>query len=311
MMLTGSAVLLLVVGTASAQTHQERSVARSNAQSGLTAFENGDHDKAIEHLTRAESVVHAPTHLLYIARSHVAAGRLLEGQEFYLTVINETLPEGASGVFVEAQDTAAIELRELMGRLSKVNIKIIGGAPAGLRITIDDVELPNIAVGVATPVNPGRHVVEATAPGKRLARAEWSVDEGEVEAISLELLDQPESSSTPAQPADENQLDWQPIAGWTGVALGGGALVLGTVTGILAISEQRKLDETCSQGVCPVGSDLDDYHLMRTLSTAGFIVGGVLTAAGVTLLLTSPSSKSQASLSTYVAFGSIGFEGKF
>jgi hypothetical protein len=66
--------------------------------------------------------------------------------------------------------------------------------------------------------------------------------------------------------------------------------------------------------------DLDAFRSLRTVSTIGYVVGGVGIAAGVTLLLTAPESKpaaeAHAALDTprwtpYVGLGSAGVAGTF
>lgn len=82
--------------------------------------------------------------------------------------------------------------------------------------------------------------------------------------------------------------------------MGGGALglVLGGVTGALAFSKKRTLDDSpaCADGKClhSVEGDVSSLRTFRTVSTIGFVAGGVLTATGVVLLLTSNDSSAQA-----------------
>ena len=66
-------------------------------------------------------------------------------------------------------------------------------------------------------------------------------------------------------------------------------------------------------------SDVDSYHLLGTLSTVGFVVGGVGAAAGVVLLLVQPKHESvpQAAstaglqVTPVVGLGTVGAVGRF
>ena len=69
--------LLTAAPMADAQTNSERAGARAAAGEGLKAFNEGRHAEAIDLFTRAESLVHAPPHLLYIARANEKLGWLV------------------------------------------------------------------------------------------------------------------------------------------------------------------------------------------------------------------------------------------
>src|SRR4051812_5156740 len=71
-------------GVAGAQTDHDRAAARSAAEAGADAFEQGHFERSLEFFGRAEQLVHAPPHLLYMARSFVKLGRLVDARETYL-----------------------------------------------------------------------------------------------------------------------------------------------------------------------------------------------------------------------------------
>jgi hypothetical protein len=102
--------------------------------------------------------------------------------------------------------------------------------------------------------------------------------------------------------------------------------MLGGITGVLAVKKHSKLSPYCSGGVCGPDqkADLDNYHTLGTLSTIGFVVGGVGAAAGVVLLLVKPPSqnndaageltskpRSAINVNPFVGLGSAGVEGTF
>src|SRR5580658_7740380 len=67
---------------------------------------------------------------------------------------------------------------------------------------------------------------------------------------------------------------------------GGVGIATGAVAGVLAIGKHSTL-----AGECPADckqSDIDSYHAIGAISTAGFIAGGVLAGAGLVLILTAP-----------------------
>src|SRR5436190_24014691 len=97
-----AALLLLSSTAAFAQTDLERATARDAANSGRSAFEAGQYEKAIDSFSRAESLVHAPPHLLFLARSQAKLGRLIGAHETYLKITRETLKPNAPKAFSDA-----------------------------------------------------------------------------------------------------------------------------------------------------------------------------------------------------------------
>jgi hypothetical protein len=78
------------------------------------------------------------------------------------------------------------------------------------------------------------------------------------------------------------------------LAAGGAGLAFGGVTGLLALNKRGELDDTgkCTDG-CPTSltSDVNELNRYRTLSTVGFIAGGVLAGVGIVLWVTAPSEQ--------------------
>ena len=76
-------------------------------------------------------------------------------------------------------------------------------------------------------------------------------------------------------------------------------LLLGSITGAMVLSKKAKLeDEGCVNYHCYTSQqdDVDSINSLRTISTVGFVLGGVGLAAGVTLLLTAPKAKETVAL---------------
>src|SRR5688572_12247306 len=105
----GAALLvsaLTLGGRALGQTDEQRAAARSLATEGATAFNEGRYQDAVDMFTKAESLLHAPPHLLFLARSHAKLGQLVKAREAYMKVVKETLPPNASPAFRNAQSSA-------------------------------------------------------------------------------------------------------------------------------------------------------------------------------------------------------------
>jgi hypothetical protein len=105
---------------------------------------------------------------------------------------------------------------------------------------------------------------------------------------------------------------------YVGFGVGAAGLILGSITGGIAVGQESTLKKNCTDGVCRSTDDkstLDSFHTMTTLSTVGFVVGGVGVAAGAVLFFMSPSSSSSSTKSGWIAPtigpGTIGAVGRF
>ena len=83
---------------------------------------------------------------------------------------------------------------------------------------------------------------------------------------------------------------------------------------MLASGKKNDLDANCNaEKRCPPDqeSTLDTAKTFSTVSTIGFIVGGVGIATGTVLLFTSSGSSKSGSVSPYVGLGNAGVTGTF
>jgi hypothetical protein len=287
---------------AQAQTDQERAAARTAAVSGIKAYEAKDYEKALALLVRAENVVHAPTHLLFIARSHEALGHLVEATETYRRIINETLSEKASSGFVQAHEAAQAELPAVIKRIPSLEIHVSGADADSLEVTVDGKAFPNVGIGLPTPINPGSHVVVASASGKKPAEVRVTLEEKQTESVTLELVDDEGSPAQakeagigaeiePETPDRSGKRVGAPVIA-TMIA-SGVFLATGSAFGILALGQNGKFQDTND------GTDEDGATQYRNQArTFGIVAdvgfGAAALSAGVAVILYATSSKGSA-----------------
>jgi hypothetical protein len=168
------------------QSNDERTFARAAAAEGAKAFSEKRWADAIDLFKRAESMVHAPPHLLYIARAQVETGRLVEARENYLTLVHEDLKPDAPQVFRSAKDSAGEELKAVEARLAYVTLVLKGANASDVSLTQDGGKIPSAMVGIARPVNPGAHTFEGSGKGLG-GTASITLKEGERQRLTLEL----------------------------------------------------------------------------------------------------------------------------
>jgi hypothetical protein len=338
--LRSSLAALAVVAAASsafAQSDADRATARQLGQNGEQALAAKDYKRAEDDFRRADSLIHAPTLVLGLARALAGEAKYVEAQEAYQRIIREGVAPGAPDAFKKALDAAKTEVQDVEPKIGGVTISVQaagGGDVPNVKVTIDDVPVNAAALGVKRVANPGAHVVKASADGFKPATLNVTVPVGGAVDAPLTLEKDLTVPATPASepapatnaPAAQPNAPEQPAAStssgggsilpWIAFGVGGVGLGLGAVTGILAIGKHSDLSNSCKPTCGPAQqSDLDSYHTLGTLSTVGFIVGGIGAAAGVALLLLQPkaseASSAAPSASLFFGPGTVGAAGSF
>jgi hypothetical protein len=345
------AVLLFAGALAPSVAHAEvsdgdKATARQLAIDGYDALKKSDYAGAAERFKRADSLYHAPTITLGLARAQAGLGKLVAAQELYSRVVHEPLPPNASAGVTKAVEDAKRELEALSPRVPSVVINVNGGdAP---KVTLDGTEVAAAALGVKRPAEPGKHVIRATAAGFAPGEATVNLLEGKNESITIELKPGQDASALPvvaaapgvtpplvepgeptpvigsarpAVPASdhvETKSSMQKTLGVIVLGVGAAGLIVGGVTGGLALGKHGDILKSCPEGHCSpdqkasVQPAIDSYNSMGAISTIGFIAGGALAATGVVLMLTAPRAKvEQAAIMPVLGFGFVGANGSF
>jgi hypothetical protein len=309
----GSLLACLLPAAAAAQppSDADRVTARALAHEGYEAQKRGQYADAADRFQRAEALVHAPT-------LEVGLGKLVEAHETYQRIVRETLAPNAPAPFARAIEDARAELAALEPRLAWVTLEVRG--PSSPDVRIDGTPVPVAVLGVKRACNPGEHRVQASAAGYAPASRTFSVTEGENATIALPLAPLPAPPPEPvaeSRPADgtptareTSSTPFGRTAGIAALGVGAAGLVVGGVTGVLALTKHASLSGGCPDGHCPASrsSDVSLYNTYATVSTAAFAVGAVGAVAGVTLLLTTPK---QAPVTAYAGFLHAGIAGSF
>jgi hypothetical protein len=339
--------IALVAPRLSAQTEEDRAAARSLATQGIAAYSEGRHGVALDLFSRAESLLHAPPHVLYMARAAAKLGQLVRARELYLKLGREELPASAPQAFRDAQIAANDEVRAVEPRLANlvINVKVPPGLDAtSVKVEMDKKPISAAVLGVSFPADPGKHHLMASAPGFQSKLVEVTLAEAGRGAAELLLAPTgapvPMTVGQPVQPAPAARtatpvavvgIDSATMASgspaWmrplSYVAMGVGVLGLGagTVFGLASRGNRTDADSLESQCGSPclnsdplvLQIDAKDNQARRqmTLAVVGFVVGGVGVASGVTLFALSSRkpTKSARSVTPFVGWGNAGLSG--
>lgn len=180
-------------------------------------------------------------------------------------------------------------------KLSKLILMPPTPVPAGLEITRDGEKVDISQLGAGVIVDPGPHAIVVSAPGSK--RWEKSVDVppdgGTASVVLVVVSDAPEPPPPPPETSDPGT----PIriGGLVAAGVGLVGVGLGAAFGLVASSRlsDSNADNHCdAQNTCDaVGLGLRaDAKSAATISTIGFIAGGVLIAGGLTMFVLAPKS---------------------
>lgn len=299
--------LVLCTSPAVAQSDEDRAGARAAATAGATAFDEGKWAEAVDLFTRAETLVHAPPHLLFIARAYLKMGRLVRARENYLKITREALAPSAPKAFTEAHAAAKTEIASLEARIPTVKISVDGEGAQSASLVMDGNKLASALAGVPFPIDPGEHKFAARTKTLTSEEVTVKVAEGANEALSLSLkIPLPKSAEDPEPvvvptappPADRAPPPTEKgnglrIASYAAVGVG----VLGGVVGTLFLTKNHstrdEVDALCPDGRCPESqrtkiASLDrDADSAGTMAWVGYGVGLAGLAAGATLFVLS------------------------
>jgi hypothetical protein len=163
----------------------------------------------------------------------------------------------------------------------------------GLVIHRDGEEIPLAMVGSDLPTDPGKHTIEATAPGYSVWQTSVVIS-GDKDKKTLQipkLMPAPvsEKGGTPPNKPKRN-------IGIAAAGLGVAGIGLGAVMGLMAasdVSNAKGDNALCPNSKCtPAGREaIDSANTKALVSTIGFGVGIAAAGVGVFLIATSGGSK--------------------
>jgi serine/threonine-protein kinase len=237
------------------------------------------------------------------------------------------------------RETAARErAQKLEPKLSKLTIIAAPGAKVEIRR--DGAVIAPSLVGTAVPVDPGEHLVTASAPGKATFEARIVVrPDGHLATVSIPQLAEAGAAPPPATPPPPvtpppatppppplapppvggpprppREPDAPPSSSATGRIIGGAAVGVVGLAGIgaaggLAAAAKSKLDSSNKNGCNPKtdvcnakGADLRNSAVtLGNAATVALVAGGVVAAGGLGLFISGMVSRAGAKNATVTA----------
>jgi hypothetical protein len=303
----GAVALAFAVRPAAAQTQStDSAMAETLFEEGKDLMEAGDYANACPKLAESYRLDKGSGTLTALAMCHEKLNKTATAWAEFIEVVTEAQQAGRA----DREKFARQHVSALEPRLSRLTISV---APETARlpdvqVRRDRVVVGSAAWGVASPVDPGEHVIEASAPGHKAWSARVTVGDSadkqsvDVPALEEKADDSPSNSSSdepapvttpPPVPESPHRGGTQRAISYVVGAAGIVSLGVGTTFGVMAVSKSNDAKSQCH----PPPNDCDAAALPvnRQAKTDAVIadvtlgVGIVAVGVGLYLLLSAPS----------------------
>jgi hypothetical protein len=306
-------VLLLSFWAVSArgQGVSEAALAEALFRDGKALFAAGQYAQACPKFAESERIDPQVGTLMNLALCHEKQGRTASAWAEYSRAATLSLRGGQTAREQVARASAAA----LEPKLSRV--VLVADSTAPTKVTLDGETIGSAVFGTAIPIDPGTHLVVASAEGRVPFQQSFDiVDGGENQTIHIpELAEIARVAAAPPPVAEARSVSLPRTVGWTLVGSGAAAVALGSVFGVVAFKEKSAAEGQCGPAAC-TASGLSDVSTMKTsevVSTMAIGVGVVAAAAGIFLVLrrgareaSAPATTSWLELHPLVGSGPVG-----
>lgn len=274
--------------------NQDRALAEALFRDGKILVESERLEEACVKFQESQRLDPALGTLLYLATCYAQTGKTASAWAAF-----QSAAEMAQRGKDTARETLAREREKgLEAKLSQLRISI--SIPVeGLRIRIDDHSIGSGALSTALPFDPGPHVIEATAPGKRTWTETIQLESGPVvrkvqippmqDAIVQATPEVPKPAMKPVVLLRDDQstsgVDWHQF-GLVTLGVGAAGVVTGSYFGARAYSQAKDAEHHCSGQLCSEQglSGYESAHKSAVYANVSFGVGIVGLAAGTYLI---------------------------
>jgi hypothetical protein len=282
----------------------DKAAAQTLFDEGRKLMAEGKLDKACPKLAESQKLDPGVGTQFQLADCHERLGQTASAWAGFLEVASAARALGQSDREKVARERAAA----LSTRLSKLTIvSPQAEALPGLEIKRDGAVVGRALWGSAIPVDPGTHVIEAAAPGKKPWQSATQIagEHASVVVTIPALDDAPAKTQAAREPGGSSLAVTSDDTGapgksrrTLGLIVGGVGIVglgIGTTFAVIAKSKYNDSLASCSpdnknrcndQGV----SLRDDARSAGNVATVAFGVGGAALVAGAVLFFTAPST---------------------
>jgi hypothetical protein len=171
--------LALSLSAAAGANPNDKITAEALFEAGRAAMERGDFATACAKFEESNRLDPAVGTLLNLANCKERLGELATAWVLFREAA-QRLPAGDA-----RQPVAHKRADALRQRIPRLVVSLGAGAPEGTRVVRDGAELGAASLGVALPLDPGRHVITVSAPNHEQRRYAVELKEGERTQLSV------------------------------------------------------------------------------------------------------------------------------
>lgn len=315
-------------GAALAQKAPSQAAAQALFEEGRKLMTAGKYSDACPKLAESQKLDPGAGTLINLAACYDKNGQTASAWATYKEAVSESEKSNRPEWAAKARQRASA----LEPTLAKLVVVVPDSSRiAGLAVRRDGADVGSSEWGLAIPVDPGQHQIEATAPGRKPWKTTVQVGKTrEAIPVTVPALEpnpeatKPTTQEPPARtvvappppPAEDAAVgSGQRTVGLVIAGVGVVGLGVGAVFGLQAMgSKGDAKDRGCASDLvtCPTQEGLDAVDSARsraTISTIGIIAGGVLVVGGGVLFLTSPKARSSTAATRGVTTWRVGSVG--
>lgn len=270
--------------------------ARALFKKGMEARAAGRNEEALEKLKAAHALGRTPITGHELAKQYESAGLIVEALETAIDVSRIPVAVDETERSAEARTQSAALATALKPRIPTLVVKIVtvSKTTAELFVTIDGKRVPDAAIGEAYRVDPGAHDIRAHYENGEEVSAQITLAERDNKTVELSPV-VPKVIVRPTTPGSKPSA----VPAIIGFGIAGAGLVVGSITGVMAITAKNDLENKClKSGMCPTPlfGKIDDANLYATVSTVAFVTAAIGGTFGLVWVLATaePSSSSSA-----------------
>lgn len=274
---------------------------------GKRLFERGDFALACGRFEASLALQPGIGARLWLADCYENLGRNASAQRQFRLAEDE-----ARNTSDKRESIAARRAEQLEPRVIKISVHI-ESPKDNQRVEVDGAPLKASDPESPIKIDPGRHLVTATAPGYVSWQLTFDADAPERVATVIVPELAPVVRASPQESAQgPTHSSPVPVMRTTGVIVAGAGAVgiaVGSVFAILAIRDHSRSKDGCDANFCTAeahSQGVSALHEANT-ATAAFITGGTLLAAGAALFFFSP----RFSVTVNAASRAVGLHGSF
>lgn len=283
-----------VAGAAPAET--DRAFAQSLFEEGRRLMNEGDYEAACEKLEESQRLDPSGGTVLNLALCREQEGKLATASRLF----KQALSAAQRDERPDRAQAAESHLAAIESKVPWIKLKVLGARP-DQEVLVDGVVVREPAWGTKMSLDPGKHEVRARAPGMRhwSQTLDLSASVGvSVTVPALRPAEQPAASGEqqPGEP-EHSAASGSKTLGWVLGGVGLGAIGVGSVFGVQALSKQTKSEDECpTHATCSAQGEEYGKQANTAAWVANISIGAGLVAVGVGayLLLTSSDAPPKA-----------------